>query len=29
LTARADLSDTDIDRATSVLSTVLRAAVSE
>ncbi|WP_032407482.1 8-amino-7-oxononanoate synthase [Rhodococcoides fascians] len=28
LTARADLSDTDIDRATSVLSTVLRAAVS-
>jgi 8-amino-7-oxononanoate synthase len=29
LTARADLSDNDIDRATSVLSTVLRAAVSE
>ncbi|WP_371831579.1 8-amino-7-oxononanoate synthase [Rhodococcoides fascians] len=28
LTARADLSDIDIDRATSVLSTVLRAAVS-
>ncbi|MDI9931648.1 8-amino-7-oxononanoate synthase [Rhodococcus sp. IEGM 1354] len=28
LTARADLSDVDIDRATSVLSTVLRAAVS-
>ncbi|OZD58213.1 8-amino-7-oxononanoate synthase [Rhodococcus sp. 06-1460-1B] len=28
LTARADLGDTDIDRATSVLSTVLRAAVS-
>jgi 8-amino-7-oxononanoate synthase len=29
LTARADLSDNDIDRATSVLSTVLRAAVSD